>query len=127
MTAVRLDFFRAARCEPGSTGAHPRAPRRRAARLLEGAPGGPGGCGEPHQGEVDDRPGPEKRAGVLSAAEGAELDDHLLEADRVGGDRGEPLLVERLERKSPRGVRRDVSKGLRVDGLADLAEQTGHE
>src|SRR5215211_6860598 len=44
---------------------------------------------------------PQRPVRVLRAAERAELDREAREAGRVGGERGEPVLVERLEGQDP--------------------------
>ena len=60
--------------------------------------------GEHHR-DIDERPHAEQRPRALRAAQRAEVDDHAGDAARVGGERVQPGLVERVERQRPRGDR----------------------
>jgi len=54
-------------------------------------------------GRIQERPEPCSRAGALGAPEGAEGHNDAFDAPGIGGQGGEATLIERLERKQPRG------------------------
>ena len=69
--------------------------------LIEVAPREAAQRREADEPEVDHRPRPQQRPEVLGPAERAEVDREPREADRVGRERAERRLVERLERQQP--------------------------
>ena len=80
-----------------------------------------------HDDEVADRPDADPPAVHVRAAERAELEQEAGEPRRSLGDHPQRVLVERLERQRPRRDRRRVLDRVRVERVADRAEQPGDE
>src|SRR5919106_1312051 len=76
-----------------------------------------------HDSEIRDRPERQEGAAGVRAAEGPELDRQTGEPAGLGGDPVERVLVEGLERKRPRRPLGDCLQRVRVERLADLAQQ----
>src|SRR6185437_12529507 len=96
-------------------------------RLLQVSYGERGDGGRDDEDEVGDRPREERGARLTGAPERAEREHELGEAGGVDRQPVQRVLVERVERERPPREARDVLQALRVDRMADLAEQPGGE
>ena len=80
-----------------------------------------------HDDEIARRPDADAPAVHVRAAEGPELEQEPGEPRRLLGDHPQRVLVERLERERPRRDRRGVLHRVRVQRVADRAEEPGDE
>ena len=80
-----------------------------------------------HEAEVDRDPRQQQRAGVVRAAERAELDDRARDAGDVLHQLAQGVAVERLEGQRPRAGVGDRLQRVGVQRVADRAQQAGEQ